>query len=318
MNIYVVIPAYKVSQHIVNLINQIGSEVHGIIVVDDACPERTGFLVEREIKDPRVVVIYNEINMGVGGAVIAGYKQAIKLGGDIAVKIDGDGQMNPKLITEFIEPILNGEADYVKGNRFYNLEKIQEMPKIRLFGNAFLSFLTKLSSGYWDLFDPTNGYTAIHLKVASQLPFDKISKRYFFESDMLFRLNTLRAVAVDMPMDAKYENEISNLKVGSVIGEFFLKHCRNIIKRIFYNYYLRDMSLASIELPIGLMMIFFGIIYGSYYWTLSLETGQVAATGTIMLASITLILGLQFILAFLAYDISSIPKRTLHRKCRRF
>ena len=109
------------------------------------------------------------------------------------------------------------------------------MPAIRLFGNAVLSFMTKISSGYWDLFDPTNGYTAIHVDVAKRLPFDKISKRYFFETDILFRLNTLRAVVQDVPMDASYGDEVSNLKISKIVGEFIIKHCRNFTKRIVDN-----------------------------------------------------------------------------------
>ena len=188
------------------------------------------------------------------------------------------------------------------------------MPRVRLFGNAVLSFMTKLSSGYWDLFDPTNGYTAIHCDVARHLPFRKISRRYFFETDILFRLNTLRAVVVDVPMDAKYGDEVSNLKISRIIGEFFAKHVRNFGKRIFYNYYLRDMSLASVELPVGIVMMVFGVVFGGYHWIDSLEKALPTPAGTVMLAAIPLLMGLQFVLAFLANDIASTPRRVLHRR----
>ncbi|MCK4839656.1 MAG: glycosyltransferase family 2 protein, partial [Desulfobulbaceae bacterium] len=223
-------------------------------------------------------------------------------------------QMDPSLIPYFIEPILAGEADYTKGNRFYDLEEIRVMPPMRLFGNAVLSFMSKLSSGYWDLFDPTNGYTAIHVEVARHLPVGKISRRYFFETDMLFRLNTLRAVVVDMPMDAKYGEEVSHLKVSKILGEFLFKHTRNFFKRIFYNYYLRDLSLASVELPIGLIMILFGIGYGGYHWLKSAQLGVPTPAGTVMLAALPLLMGIQLLLAFIGYDITSVPKRPLHRK----
>lgn len=203
LKIAVVIPSYKVSTHILSVLDKIPELVGQVYVIDDACPEGSGKLVEAKTRDKRVKVIYHMHNCGVGGAVMTGYKAAIKGGNDIIVKIDGDGQMDPILIPNFIEPIQTGEADYTKGNRFYNLEKIKEMPPVRLFGNAVLSFLAKLSTGYWDLFDPTNGYTAIHSDVVSQFPFDKISNRYFFETDMLFRLNTFRAVVIDIPMDAQ-------------------------------------------------------------------------------------------------------------------
>ena len=312
--IAVVIPSYKVRKEILGVITRIGAEVDRIYVVDDCCPDGSGDFVESNCTDERVKVIRNSENQGVGGAVMTGYKSAIADGMDIIVKVDGDGQMDPCLIPDFVAPILAGEADYTKGNRFFDLEEIRAMPKIRFFGNAVLSFITKLSSGYWDLFDPTNGYTAIHSDVARRLPFKKISRRYFFETDMLFRLNTLRAVVVDIQMDARYGDEVSDLKIPKIIGEFFFKNIRNFAKRIFYNYYLRDMSLASIQLPIGLLMVIFGVVFGSYHWIISLQNGLPTPAGTVMLSAIPIIIGVQFILAFLAYDIATIPRRPLHRK----
>ncbi|WP_337084188.1 glycosyltransferase family 2 protein [Citrobacter freundii] len=311
--IAVVIPTYKARNHILGVINEIGPEVARIYVVDDCCPDNSGDFVAANCKDDRVSVVKHTENQGVGGAVMTGYKAAIEDGMSILVKIDSDGQMDPALIMDFVDPIANGEADYTKGNRFFDLEKVRSMPKVRLFGNAVLSLMCKLSSGYWNLFDPTNGYTAIHADVARHLPFNKISRRYFFETDILFRLNTLRAVVVDVPMEAKYGDEVSNLKISKIIGEFFAKHVRNFSKRIFYNYYLRDMSLASIELPVGLILLGFGSIYGSYHWINSIQTGITAPAGTVMLSAMPVLIGLQLILAFLSYDISSLPRRPLHR-----
>ena len=310
--IAVVIPTYKARNHILGVINEIGPEVARIYVVDDCCPDNSGDFVAASCKDDRVAVIKHTENQGVGGAVMTGYKAAIEDGMNILVKIDSDGQMDPALIMDFVAPIANGEADYIKGNRFFDLEKVRSMPKVRLFGNAVLSLMCKLSSGYWNLFDPTNGYTAIHADVARHLPFDKISRRYFFETDILFRLNTLRAVVVDIPMDAKYGDEVSNLKISKIIGEFFAKHVRNFSKRIFYNYYLRDMSLASIELPVGLVFLGYGAIYGGYHWMHSAQAGLPTPVGTVMLAALPALMGLQLILAFLSYDISSIPQRPVH------
>nr|WP_313658713.1 glycosyltransferase family 2 protein [Achromobacter ruhlandii] len=168
--IAVVIPSYKVTRHILGVIASIGPECNRIYVVDDACPDGSGRYVEENCQDPRVRVIFHEKNKGVGGAVITGYRAAIEEDQDIVVKIDGDGQMDPTLLPDFVEPIVSGEADYTKGNRFYDLEEIHGMPKIRLIGNAVLSFMAKFSSGYWDLFDPTNGYTAVHVNVLRRLP----------------------------------------------------------------------------------------------------------------------------------------------------
>lgn len=311
-SVAVVIPCYKVKQSILSVVANIGQEVTKIYVIDDACPQGSGKLVEAQCHDSRVQVIFHECNQGVGGAVMTGYQAAIADGADIIVKVDGDGQMDASLIPCFIGPIVSGEADYTKGNRFFDLDEIHAMPKLRLFGNAVLSFMAKLSSGYWNLFDPTNGFTAIHSDVARHLPFKKISKRYFFETDMLFRLNTLRAVAVDIPMSAKYGDEVSNLKISKIVGEFLIKHSRNFFKRIFYNYYLRDLSLASLELPLGLLLFIFGVVFGCERWFFSVQEGTTTSAGTVMLAALPILMGLQLILAFLAYDIASVPRRVFH------
>jgi glycosyltransferase involved in cell wall biosynthesis len=307
--IAVVIPCYRVQKHILGLLRSIGRECRLIFVVDDRCPENSGKFVEKHCKDPRVRVLYHDSNQGVGGAVLTGYQAALEAGAQVIVKLDGDGQMDPALIPKFILPILSGEADYVKGNRFFDLEELGSMPAVRIFGNAALSFMAKLSTGYWNLFDPTNGYTAIHAGLVAHLPIGKISRRYFFETDILLRLNTLRAVVVDIPMNARYGDEVSSLKVHRIAGEFFLKHVRNFFKRIFYNYYLRDLSLASVELPLGLLALLFGVGFGGYHWYDSVSRGVETPIGTVMLAALPVIIGMQLLLGFLAYDIASVPKR---------
>jgi len=313
-SIAVVIPAYRVTRHIVDVVRSIPEMVNHIYVVDDCCPDGSGKLVEEKFSHGRIKVLYHEINMGVGGAVMTGYAAAQNDGCAVVVKVDGDGQMDPALLPYFVEPILTGEADYTKGNRFYNLEEIKAMPQVRLFGNAVLSFMAKFSTGYWNIFDPTNGYTAIHTDILRHLPLQKISRRYFFETDILFRLNTLKAVVVDVPMDAQYGNEVSNLHVQKVLGEFFVKHCRNCFKRIFYNYFLRDLSIASLELVAGLMMFLFGLCFGGYHWLKSAQLGIPSATGTVMLAAMPLLIGIQLLLAFVGYDISTVPRRPVHRR----
>ncbi|GGY73594.1 glycosyltransferase family 2 protein [Pseudoduganella plicata] len=313
----VVIPSFRVTRHILGVIASIGPQVARIYVVDDKCPDGSGDFVAGHCNDPRVVIVRHEVNQGVGSAVMSGYRAAIEEGMSVIVKIDGDGQMDPGLIDNFVTPILRGEADYTKGNRFFYLENIGRMPPLRLFGNAVLSLMTKLSSGYWDLFDPTNGYTAIHAEVARHLPFDKISKRYFFETDMLFRLNTISAAVIDIPMDATYGDEVSNLKISKIVTEFMLKHLRNFGKRIFYNYYLRNMSVASLELPLGLLLLIGGSVFGAARWIASAQAGIPTGAGTVMVAALPVMLGLQLILAFVAYDIAAVPRRALHVALRR-
>lgn len=310
----VVLPSYRVKAHILNVLSRMGPECHAIYVIDDACPDGSGAYVQANCTDPRVKVVFNEVNLGVGGAVMRGYREAVLDGCDVVVKVDGDGQMAPELLPQFIGPILDGYADYTKGNRFFDLSEISKMPKIRLFGNAVLSFMSKFSSGYWDVFDPTNGYTAIHARVIEHLPLDKISRRYFFESDMLFRLNTLRCVVLDVPMDAVYGNEESNLKIKSIVMDFLLKHSRNYGKRIFYNYFLRGLSAASLELVIGLLLFAFGVVFGLNSWSDSATQKVATSAGTVMVAALPVLVGFQMILSFLAYDIQSVPKIAIHKR----
>lgn len=308
----VIIPCYKVTKHILDVISLVPKNVARIYAVDDDCPDHSGDFIEKECDDKRVKVLRNPVNLGVGGAMMHGYQIAIDDGMQVLVKIDGDGQMNPSIINLFVQPILCGRADYVKGNRFFDLEAVRQMPKIRLIGNAGLSFMSKFSTGYWNIFDPTNGYTAIHAKVANRIPFEKISKRYFFETDILFRLNTIRAVVVDIPIVAKYADEESNLKISKVVGEFSAKHIKNMLKRIFYNYWLRNFSVASIQLFLGLCLLLFGAGFGILSWYEAVSKNMLSPVGTVMIAAMSILVGLQFILAFLSYDMNSVPSEPLH------
>lgn len=317
LRVAVIIPCYKVKKHVIGVIQAIGPTVTRIYCVDDKCPEASGSFILETNRDDRVTVIFNDTNQGVGGAVMTGYRAAISDGVDIMVKIDGDGQMDPALLDDFIQPIIEGEADYTKGNRFWDLSQIRQMPFIRRIGNLALSFMAKASSGYWDTFDPTNGYTAIHARVASHLPFGMISKRYFFETDMLFRLSTLRAVVVDVPMDARYADEESNLKINEIVGEFLYKHCRNLVKRIGYNYFLRDLPVAALELVAGAVLLAFGATFGCYHWIQSAQNAEATPVGTIMISILALTTGLQFLLAFASYDIGNVPRSIIHRSVKR-
>jgi dolichol-phosphate mannosyltransferase len=311
--IAVVIPCYRVKQHILGVIDRIGPEVEKIYVVDDKCPEQSGDFVEMNCLDTRVVVVRNSENQGVGGAVIAGYRAAIADGMEILVKVDGDGQMDPSLIAYLVAPIKAGKADYTKGNRFFSPEALEGMPATRLIGNAGLSFLTKISSGYWDMFDPTNGFTAIHALVADLLPLQKVAKRYFFESDLLFRLSTVRAVVVDIPMFSFYGSETSNMHAGRMFFPFLAKNLTNTWKRILYSYFVRGFSFASFCFFFGLVFLIFGASFGFCIWIKYSFAGVGAPTGTIMLAVLPLIFGFQLFLGFFAADIASVPVRPIHK-----
>ena len=307
-----VIPCYREKDRVLDVIAGLGPGVSHIFVIDDACPDGTGSHVRAQCRDPRVSVVTHERNRGVGGATMTGYELAWQAGADIIVKVDGDGQMDPGRIPDLIAPIVRGDADYAKGNRFHDLAGLSDMPALRIVGNLFLSFASKLSSGYWDIFDPTNGFTAIHAKVARALPFAKLSPGFFFESDLLFRLNLLGAVVVDVPMEARYGGERSSLLIRKVVFEFPFKHMRNTAKRFCYGYFLRDFNIASIGLALGSLLLSFGVVFGALKWAESSATGITTTAGTAMLAALPIIIGLQMLIAFLDFDTRNQPKKPLH------
>ena len=313
-SIAAVIPCFQERDHILDVIAQIGNEVKAIYVIDDACPDLTGELVLKKSRDERVKVIRHEKNKGVGGATLTGYGQALKDGHSIIVKIDGDGQMDPALIMTIVKPILDGRADYAKGNRFHGSDNIAGMPINRIIGNICLSIMSKLSSGYWNIFDPTNGFTAIHVLALKKLMRKKISHGYFFESEMLFWLGFIKAVVEDVPMSAKYGHEKSGVILSKVIPEFLFKHIRNSIRRLYYTYFLSAPGAPTIFLVMGFLLFGFGFIFGMFQWYQSYYMGTPASTGTVILAALPIILGTQLGLGFLNFDLENIPKTPLQKR----
>jgi glycosyltransferase involved in cell wall biosynthesis len=303
--IAVVIPAFGVSKQILQVIKGIDQKVSKIIVVDDCCPENSGRIVQSQCKDKRVKVIFNNSNLGVGGSMIAGYQEALTNKPLFIVKIDGDGQMDPKLISKFVGRLQKTGADYAKGNRFADPENLFLMPKVRILGNLILSFFAKFSTGYWNIFDPNNGYTVIRGEILSQIPLKKISHSFFFESDMLFRLNLLGAHVIDVPMKAIYGSETSNLKISKTIAEFTIKHYKNFVKRIAYNYFIKDFNLASVELLLAMGTLFLGSLIGATNFIRAEQTQNTMSVGILVLVSILIISGLQLLLSFFNFDMST-------------
>jgi dolichol-phosphate mannosyltransferase len=309
--IAVVIPCYKVAKHLAGVLRRIGPEVSAIYCVIDGCTEGSGLEANQSQRlDSRIQVIQLERNSGVGHAFVAGMTKALDEGADIVVKLDGDGQMQPEKISAIIAPLIEGEADFTKGNRFFHLEDLHSMPIVRMVGNAGLSFLSKLSTGYWNLFDPTNGFIAMKADIAKRIPWDKIHRRFFFESDLLFRLYTLRAIVVDVPMKSHYADERSNLRVLDAVLQFPFLHLRNFVKRVFYCYFLREFNIASLNIILSIILIGFGTCFGMVHWIRGYEQNQFASAGTVMFAALPIILGWQALLAFFFFDVGNVPKAT--------
>jgi glycosyltransferase involved in cell wall biosynthesis len=313
LKIFVVMPAYNESAHIADVIRRVPGIVDKIIVVDDCSSDNTGE-VSRAGGDLRVEVLRNTKNLGVGGATVAGYRQALAEGADIVVKIDADGQMDPRLIGKLVRPIVEGNADYTKGFRFHDRQTLRVIPKVRLIGNMGLSYLVKIASGYWNIFDPTNGFTAIHRIALSMMGIDRLSQDYFFETDMLCHLYRIQATVKDVPVPTHYGDEISQLNPLKALIQFPGKLFCAYVKRIIWRYYIIDFSTFSLLFPVGWLLMLFGIVFGGIKWYLHASQGIVTPTGTVMLAVVPLFVGFQMVLQAILFDVNSVPKEPLQKE----
>lgn len=312
-SVAVIIPMYRVEPYIQKVIESVPDWVRWIIAVDDMSPDQSGEVVKK-LGDTRVILIHNPVNLGVGGAMLVGFEKAVELGARIAVKIDGDGQMDPAFLIDMVEPLFNGQADYTKGNRFFHVSEIAAMPFVRRIGNLGLSFLTKVASGYWNVFDPTNGYVAISLDTYRSLDTRHIGRRYFFETSMLIELNLVRAVVNEIAMPARYSGESSSLSIRRTLLEFPFQLLNGFLRRIWLQYFVLDFSFGSLYFIFGILMGLFGTVWGLYFWNKSISTGVPASTGTVMIAVLPVILGFQLLLQAVAYDIQNVPKTVIRRR----
>src|SRR5262245_42172978 len=249
-SVAVVIPAYRVAPLVADVIARVPTEVRHIIVVDDASPDDLRETL-REVSDHRLVVLRHETNRGVGGAMKTGFRKALELNADIIVKVDGDGQMDPQLIPQFIRPIITGQADLTKGNRFAHLPFVRQMPFIRRLGNLALSFLVKLASGYWHVFDPCNGYMAIRAGLLHNLALHRLGDRYFFEISLLCEAYFARAVLQDIAILPVYGGETSSLTPLEVLKDFAPRLIGRLLYRVFMSYFMQDFNVVSVFLVTG-------------------------------------------------------------------
>lgn len=316
--IAVVIPAYRAAASIEEVMRGIPAWVDLIVVVEDGGGDNTAELVSSMAKmNPRIQFVCHSSNQGVGGAVLSGYRLACRLGAEIIVKMDSDGQMDVAYLRQLIAPLAAGEADYTKGNRFLHTEELKAMPITRLIGNIALSFLAKLASGYWNIFDPTNGYTAIHATIARRLCFERLDARYFFETSMLLELGLMRAVVQDIYIPARYGDETSHLSKRRALREFPRRLSRGFLHRLWIQYFVRDFGLFSVFLINGLVLFLFGVIFGAYHWFHSAWLNVETPTGTVMLSVMPIILGVQFLLQAIVLDVQNLPVHPLQEEDRR-
>ncbi len=240
--VYVIVPAYNESTQIATVIETMPELVDCIVVVDDASSDDTTDIVEKYAQEgARIVLIRHTVNQGVGGSIAAGYEYARDQKADMAVVMAGDGQMNPDDLPALLEPVAEDKADYAKGNRLISGEAYTKIPKVRYFGNAFLSLLTKISSGYWHLADSQSGYTVINKKALRAIDWGKMYRRYGQPNDILVRLNVYNFRVMDVPIEPVYNiGEKSGIKIRQVIFTISWLLVKLFLWRIKEKYIIRD------------------------------------------------------------------------------
>jgi glycosyltransferase involved in cell wall biosynthesis len=298
----IIIPAYRAEATIKSVLDKVPKYVDWIVVVDDASPDGTS-TTAMQVADRRIILIRHDRNLGVGGAMVTGFQRALELQADLIAKIDADGQMDPSYLDRFVRVCRLYGCDYVKANRFGHLDDIAAMPKIRLWGSVVLSFLTKLVSGYWNVFDPQNGYLLITRQMLKRLDLQRIHRGYFFENSMLILLNILRARIGEIYLPAVYAGEASSMKLGKILRTFPGHLLGGLVYRIYQKYFFRSLSPFFLLLVFGLICSIWGCLWGGVAWYKSYSTGIPATTGTVVLALLPLILGWSALLQAFVLDV---------------
>ncbi len=313
LHVAAVVPAYNVADELPEVLRSIPDSIRTIVVVDDASKDGTAALAQhRATIDHRVIVMRHAENLGVGGAMVTGFRTAIDAGADIIVKIDGDGQMPLWLVPQLVEPLANGTADYTKGNRFRDFQALRQMPLVRRAGNVMLGFLAKAATGYWQCFDPTNGFIAVRADVLSQVPLKKIDPTYFFETSMLAHLYLIGAVVKEVPMPARYAGEHSSLRIGRVLRQFPLRLLAALARRLALKNFIYDFNLESIHLAAGLPLFLGGVLFGAWKWFWYAEHELAAPTGTVVLPALAIMLGVQFLVSAAMLDLQGVPREPVN------
>lgn len=310
--IAIVMPAYNEERRIAETLRSLPTYVRHILVVDDCSRDATSAVVtEFARQDPRIELIRHEKNQGVGGAMITGLARARELRAQLVVKMDGDGQMSAADLPALLRPLVSGQADFAKGNRFHDFLALTQMPLLRRAGNMGLSFLTKAAAGYWNIADPCNGYVAIRGEVLSALPLHSLQKSYFFETSLLSQLFLLGAVIRDVPMPARYGQEQSKLRISRILLEFPPKLFGCLLRRLVLKNFIYDFSMESLYLLAALPLLFSAMVYGGWNWLHYAALGIGAPTGTVVIPAMMIILGFQLLLSAIGEDVRSVPQRPL-------
>lgn len=305
LRIAVVVPAHNEAKLISTTIASMPDLVDTIVVVDDASTDDT-VAVALKVGDARVQLITHETNTGVGGAILDGHRRVLDLGADVSVVMAGDAQMDPVHLPALLDPIADDGVQFTKANRFFSRISYASMPTHRVVGNIALSFLTKAASGYWHLFDPQNGYTAIHRDALERLPFESISTGYDFENSLLINLNILRIRARDIPVPAVYGDAVSGMRMRRVIPIISRTLFRGFWRRMVLKYMVMSFSPVALLLLSGLVLVTIGTAAGIFVVVNSLGP-PTASAGTVLLAVAPMLTGIHLLVNALLLDIQESP-----------
>lgn len=312
----VVIPAYRVAGQIERVIRGLPDWIASIVVVEDESPDDTAERVTR-LGDPRVTLVRHAENRGVGGAMKTGFLEALRQGLDVVVKMDGDDQMDPEALPDLVQPLLDGKADVAKANRYTSLGSLRGMPLVRVVGNGGLAFLVKMASGYWNVFDPANGYVALRGDVLARIDVPSLPDRYFFESGLLIELGIQRAVVQDVAVQARYGDEHSSLSPLRALLEFPPRLLVGLLRRVFWRYFVHDFTALSVYLLLGIPLLAGGIVFGSVEWYQLHRINTFASAGVVMMAAMPIILGAQLLLQAITLDVQNVPRNPICPPLRR-
>src|SRR5512143_1143299 len=299
----VIVPAYNEEKMIAKVLETIPSLIDHIVVVDDASGDRTGEMVKAHQQgDSRIVYLLHPKNQGVGGAIATGYKWARDNELSVSVVMAGDGQMDPKDLPKLLDPVVAGEVDYSKGNRLFTGKAWGVIPKTRYLGNAVLSFLTKIASGYWHVADSQSGYGAVNLEVLKTIDLDSIYKRYGMPNDFLVRLNVYQFRVRDVSVNPIYGiGERSGIRIYRVVFTLSFLLLKLFLWRLKEKYVIRDFHPLVLFYLLGFILTPIGVVFGCYLLIFRLFVGPVAATSALFSAFFT-ISGLQSLFFAMWFD----------------
>lgn len=307
LRVAAVIPAHNEANHIGEVLAGLPDTIDYAIVVDDGSTDSTGDIA-RGYASERIEVVSNPTNVGVGGSRAIGFTRILEQDrADVIVTIDGDGQMDTDHLSALIEPVASGGYDFAKGNRFFSSSSFEGMPRERVFGNIVLTFLTKLATGYWSIFDPQNGYTAMRSETARRIDFSTVSVGYAYENDILARLGLMRAKVKDVDIPAVYGQEVSSVRIGPAVSSILsvLRHA--LWKRFWLTYVIRSFSPVALFVFFGAPLLIFSLLFGSWAVLSAIGPAEVSAANAV-LTSLTFTTGFTMLLAAMVIDVLNEPR----------